>query len=223
MYVVSWNDAEIARSDHAVSLEGALYFSPESVRTEFFTPSAEASFCEWKAAHAQYFDIQINDEVNRGAVWRYQELGNPNLSGLAGWYSFWRDVKIEWIGSGSPNVIELPHELPNVAKALGAKKVMWRGQPPFLHSDEAFAGYILPEMNIAVDVLADPGPDKRAEVVDAARKRARGCAEYAARGGENGYGYIAVWGSTPPPEEAVEILQLGGSVLALEEHVEQVS
>lgn len=223
MFVVHWNGEEIARHDRAVSLEGALYFPPEAVRLDVLKPASETSFCEWKDGHAEYFDIHINSGVNEGAVWRYSALGNPSVAVIIGWYSFWKDVRVEWVGEGEPNIKELAFMMPNVAKALGVAAVEWRSTPPFLDAGEVFTGYIIPDLNIAVDVLADPGAKKRAAVVSSARDRAQRCLSYAKsreESGHSGYGYIAVWGSAPPSPEAVDALTSGRSVLALESEAE---
>lgn len=225
MYIVSWKGVEIARSDRAISLEGALYFPPAAVREELLVVSTESSFCEWKGAHAEYFDIQANEQCNRGAVWRYPKLDNPGLYDIIGWYSFWRGVDVEWSGDGAAKVSELAYVLPNVAKALGVSGVAWRAQPPFLQSDDLFTGYVIPALNIAVDVLAEPSSDRRTAVINQARQRARQCVAYAERRksyGDYGYGYIAVWGSATPPDDVVGILREGGSVLMLEDEPEQV-
>lgn len=217
MFIATWNNVEIARHNQAVSLEGSLYFPPHVVRTDLFKPSEETSYCEWKEASAEYFDIEAGNEVNSAAVWRYASP-KPNLNAIAGYYSFWRGVEVEWVGEGNPDTIELAHDMPNVAKALGASKVSWRAKPSFWNEDAQFNGYLIPDKNIAVDVLSDPGPATRGDVIALARARAIRCAEYSASqisAGNQGHAYIAVWGSTPPSEVAIKALQQNRSVVEL--------
>ena len=50
-----WNGQVIAETDEFEVVEGNIYFSPSSIRSEFFTPSDEHTFCAWKGT-ASYYD-----------------------------------------------------------------------------------------------------------------------------------------------------------------------
>ncbi len=54
----------IAESGHAFELvEGNVYFPPESVKREFFQPSATHTICPWKGT-ASYYTVVVDGKVN---------------------------------------------------------------------------------------------------------------------------------------------------------------
>jgi hypothetical protein len=46
------------------------YIPPEDIRTEYLTPTARGSFCEYKGA-ASYYTITVNGAVAQNAAWFY--------------------------------------------------------------------------------------------------------------------------------------------------------
>jgi len=88
-----WNDAVIAESDDTVVVEGNHYFPPESVNTEYLTPSSSHTVCPWKGV-ASYYDIEVDGDTNRGGAWYYPEP-SPAASEIKDHIAFWRGVKIE--------------------------------------------------------------------------------------------------------------------------------
>ncbi len=88
-----WNGVVIAESDATIVIEGNHYFPPESVKREYLRDSATHTVCGWKGV-ASYYDIVVNDAVNRDAAWYYPEPKEAARR-IAGYIAFWRGVKVE--------------------------------------------------------------------------------------------------------------------------------
>lgn len=88
-----WNGVVIAESDATIVVEGNHYFPPESVKREYLRDSATHTVCGWKGV-ASYYDIVVNDAVNRDAAWYYPEPKEAARR-IAGYIAFWRGVKVE--------------------------------------------------------------------------------------------------------------------------------
>ncbi len=88
-----WNGVVIAESDATIVVEGNHYFPPESVNREYLRDSATHTVCSWKGV-ASYYDIVVNDAVNRDAAWYYPEPKDAARR-IAGYIAFWRGVKVE--------------------------------------------------------------------------------------------------------------------------------
>jgi uncharacterized protein (DUF427 family) len=73
-------------------VEGNHYFPPETINREFFRDSAESSLCPWKGT-ASYFDVIVDGEANRGAVWYYPSP-SPAAANIKDHVAFWRGVKV---------------------------------------------------------------------------------------------------------------------------------
>ena len=69
------------------------YFPPDAVDPAFLSSSEHQTTCHWKGV-ASYYDVAVDGQVNRNAVWYY-----PTPSSAAGqikdYVAFWRGVKIE--------------------------------------------------------------------------------------------------------------------------------
>ena len=63
-----WNGVVLAESDRTVVVEGNHYFPAESLRQEYFRPSATHTVCGWKGT-ASYYNIEVDGQVNRDAAW----------------------------------------------------------------------------------------------------------------------------------------------------------
>lgn len=87
-----WNDTVVAESDATVVVEGNHYFPAESIRREFFEPSATTSICGWKGT-AGYFTLNVNGQRNHDAAWYYAEP-KPTASEIAGRVAFWHGVRV---------------------------------------------------------------------------------------------------------------------------------
>ena len=87
-----WNNEVIAESDVTVVVEGNHYFPASSLNKEFFKTSETSTVCSWKGM-ANYYDIDVNNKMNRDAAWYY---ANPTsaASNIAGYVAFWKGVLV---------------------------------------------------------------------------------------------------------------------------------
>lgn len=200
-----WNGQVIAETSGGVMVETNVYFPPEAVRHGFLRPTDGSSICQWKGGTARYFDVVVAGKVAPGAAWTYAEVGEIARS-FQGWFAFWRGVVIDGAETAEP----FSAPLPNVAKALGAGRVEWRPDLAALGLVGAgpFAGYLIPERRVLVDVSA--ATDAGARVAEIARARKVAVAAAGA-----GLGYIAVWGSAIPAAEVLAEVAAGRAVLDL--------
>jgi uncharacterized protein (DUF427 family) len=88
-----WNNTVLAESDETIVLEGNHYFPPDTIRREHFRPSQTHSTCPWKG-EASYYDVVVNDEVNKDAAWYYPETKDAARE-IKGRVAFWKGVKVE--------------------------------------------------------------------------------------------------------------------------------
>ncbi len=88
-----WNDTVIAESDNTETVEGNLYFPPDSIKREYFENSELHSTCPWKGI-ASYYSLKVNGETNRDAAWYYPDP-KPEAANIKGYIAFWRGVKVE--------------------------------------------------------------------------------------------------------------------------------
>ena len=88
-----WKGAVLAESDHTIVVEGNHYFPPDSVRSEFFTPSGTHTHCPWKGA-ASYRNVEVNGERNPDAAWYYSDP-LPAAKQIKDYVAFWKGVRVE--------------------------------------------------------------------------------------------------------------------------------
>ena len=93
MVRASWNGAILAESNATEVVEGNQYFPPDSVRREYFRPSATHTICPWKGT-ASYYDVVVNDQVNKDAAW-YYPTPLAAAKNIAGYVAFWKGVQVE--------------------------------------------------------------------------------------------------------------------------------
>ena len=93
MAKATWNDAVLAESDQTVIVEGNHYFPMEAVNDEYLTSATATSSCPWKGT-ANYFDVVVDGEINRGAAWIYRDP-KPAAADIRDYVAFWRGVKVE--------------------------------------------------------------------------------------------------------------------------------
>ena len=88
-----WEGTVLAESDKTVEVEGNQYFPPETVKREFFKPSAKHSVCPWKGT-ASYYDVEVNGKRNQDAAWFYPE---PKAAAkqITNYVAFWKGVKVQ--------------------------------------------------------------------------------------------------------------------------------
>lgn len=93
MMKATWRGATLAESDDTVVVEGNYYFPVEALRREHFRESSTHTTCPWKG-QASYYDVVVEDEVNRDAAWYYAEP-KPAAQEIANRVAFWRGVVVE--------------------------------------------------------------------------------------------------------------------------------
>src|SRR5271166_2012972 len=93
MAKATWEGAVLAESRATVEVEGNQYFPPDSIRREYFKPSATHTVCPWKGT-ANYYDVEVNGRQNREAAWYYPE---PKAAAgqIKGYVAFWKGVRVE--------------------------------------------------------------------------------------------------------------------------------
>lgn len=92
MHQAKWNDTVIAESANTISLEGNIYFPPDSLRSEHLTASSNKSVCPWKGL-ASYYDVVVNGDVNHSAAWTYPDP-SPAAVEIKNYVAFWNGVQV---------------------------------------------------------------------------------------------------------------------------------
>ena len=87
-----WNGQVVAESDDTVEVEGNHYFPSKALKSEYYTKSDTKSVCPWKG-EASYYNLKVNDEVNKDAAWYYPTPKEAGAS-LKGRVAFWRGVTV---------------------------------------------------------------------------------------------------------------------------------
>lgn len=88
-----WNGAVLAESERYETVEGNIYFPPESLHWEYFQPSSTHTTCPWKGL-ASYYNIVVNGQENKDAAWYYPDP-KPAAANIRGYVAFWKGVKVE--------------------------------------------------------------------------------------------------------------------------------
>jgi uncharacterized protein (DUF427 family) len=88
-----WEDIVLAESNQCVEVEGNQYFPPDTIKQEYFKPSAAHTVCPWKGT-ASYYDLDVNGKTNQGAAWYYPEP-KPAAEQIKGYVAFWKGVRVE--------------------------------------------------------------------------------------------------------------------------------
>ena len=92
MTTASWNGTVVAESDDIVTVEGNAYFPREAVRDGVLRPSETHTVCPWKGT-ASYYDLEVDGQVNRDAVWYYPEPKDAAKE-ITGRVAFWKGVEV---------------------------------------------------------------------------------------------------------------------------------
>jgi uncharacterized protein (DUF427 family) len=87
-----WNDTVIAQTERFETVEGNIYFPPESLNMQYLRPSEHHTNCPWKGV-ASYYDVVVNGEVNKDGAW-YYPAPKPAAANIAGHVAFWRGVQV---------------------------------------------------------------------------------------------------------------------------------
>ena len=88
-----WNDTIIAESDETIIVEGNHYFPSTATKPEHFQPSETHTTCGWKG-EASYYNITVNDKVNKDAAWYYPQPKDA-AKNIENYVAFWKGVKVE--------------------------------------------------------------------------------------------------------------------------------
>ena len=88
-----WNGKVIANSERTELLEGNAYFPPESIHQDYFRRSEATTVCGWKGT-ANYYDIVVDDQVNKQAAWYYADP-KPEAARIRGYVAFWKGVEVK--------------------------------------------------------------------------------------------------------------------------------
>jgi uncharacterized protein (DUF427 family) len=92
MTTATWNGVVVAESDDIVTVEGNAYFPREAVRDDVLRPSEHHTVCPWKG-RASYYDLEVDGQVNRDAVW-YYPTPKDAAKEIAGRVAFWHGVEV---------------------------------------------------------------------------------------------------------------------------------
>ena len=87
-----WHNVIVAESDETIVVEGNHYFPPESIKPEYFRESTTHTTCSWKG-EASYYDIVVNEKVNKDAAWYYPEA-KEEAKHIKNYVAFWKGVEI---------------------------------------------------------------------------------------------------------------------------------
>lgn len=92
--VARFGETEIARAAErdTVTVEGSVYFPPDSVRFELLRKTATRTRCPWRG-EAVYYDVVDEMRVSPDAAWSYPRPGRK-AKRIAGFISFWKEVEI---------------------------------------------------------------------------------------------------------------------------------
>ena len=89
----SLNGSVIAESTAFESVEGNVYFPPDTVQRQNLRDSSTTTVCSWKGT-AHYYDVVVGDQVNRDAAWYYPDP-KPAAQNIKDHVAFWRGVTVE--------------------------------------------------------------------------------------------------------------------------------
>ena len=87
-----WNGTVIAETDNGITVEGNVYFPPESVNRAYLSASSTNSACPWKGT-AHYYSLVVEGETNPDAAWYYPEP-KPAAQEIKNFVAFWKGVQI---------------------------------------------------------------------------------------------------------------------------------
>ena len=88
----TWNGTVIAESDATVVVEGNHYFPIDSIKKEYFQPSAKQTECSWKGT-ASYYTVEVDGKKNADAAW-YYPTPKDAAKNIAGHVAFWKGVSV---------------------------------------------------------------------------------------------------------------------------------
>lgn len=87
-----WNDVVLAESETFETVEGNIYFPPDSLNSEYFSESATTTGCPWKGV-ATYYTLRVNGKENGDAAWYYPDPKTA-AENIRDHVAFWRGVQV---------------------------------------------------------------------------------------------------------------------------------
>jgi len=94
-----WNGETIAEApqEDLIRIEGNWYFSPSSIKNEFYNPSSHHTTCFWKG-EASYYDIVVDGKTNDYGAWYYPAPMDGAVdrvkADFTNYVAFWNGVEI---------------------------------------------------------------------------------------------------------------------------------
>jgi uncharacterized protein (DUF427 family) len=89
----TWNDAVLAQCDKFETVEGNVYFPPDTINQAYFQESDTHSVCPWKGT-ASYYNVVVDGKINKDAAWYYPEP-KPAAKNIKDHIAFWKGVQVE--------------------------------------------------------------------------------------------------------------------------------
>ncbi|UUX47959.1 DUF427 domain-containing protein [Nisaea acidiphila] len=85
-------DTEIARAAEreTLTIEGSVYFPPETVNFELLRESEMRTRCPWRG-EALYYDVLDQDRIVTNAAWSYPRP-TKKAARIRNFVSFWKEV-----------------------------------------------------------------------------------------------------------------------------------
>ena len=93
MAKATWNGAVLAESESFETVEGNVYFPPDSLNREYLHASAKTSICPWKGT-ASYWTVVVDGAENADAAWYYPQPKEAAAK-IKDHVAFWRGVTVE--------------------------------------------------------------------------------------------------------------------------------
>eukprot|EP00897_Mesotaenium_endlicherianum_P002496 jgi/Mesen1/2274/ME000154S01441 len=87
-----WNGVIIATCPVFQTVEGNVYFPPDSLNMQYFKPSSTQTTCGWKGV-AKYYTVEVNGQQNKDAAWYYPEP-KAAANNIKDHVAFWKGVKV---------------------------------------------------------------------------------------------------------------------------------
>jgi uncharacterized protein (DUF427 family) len=89
----SWNHKIVAETDKFETVEGNVYFPPDTIHQEYFQESDTHTVCPWKGT-ASYFNVVVDGKINKDAAWYYPDP-KPAAKNITGHVAFWKGVEVQ--------------------------------------------------------------------------------------------------------------------------------
>ncbi|KII86679.1 hypothetical protein PLICRDRAFT_113999 [Plicaturopsis crispa FD-325 SS-3] len=91
MVKVALGNTILADSDDTVTVEGNLYFPPDSITKDILTDSKTTSHCPWKGT-ASYYNATADGKTVNDIAWYYPNTSEKanNIKGYVAFYKVYR-------------------------------------------------------------------------------------------------------------------------------------